>query len=144
MLQLRVWCLGYDTLLIFVYRFHFVKVHFLVILKILFKMSYFRKFVASQLSSRRWTQRHLHNMMTLTSTLLIVTQVVIYFETMKHFVRQRLIQCSNLPRLQAVEVVETHRWALLANYYQQTTSDIATNIGREAIPTNSRGKPPGH
>ena len=98
-------------------------------ISILFKNSYFLD--ESGLSCRLEDGKIvIFTLMTLV-VLCLVARVVIYFETKKHFVRQRLVQCPNVPRPQVVELVEETSMSL-PQVNDRRHSDIVVHVGREA------------
>ena len=111
----------------------------LILISILFKVSYFVDDSLSKISCREDKEPHgkivIFTLMTL-ALLCLVAQVVIYLETKKHFIRQRLVQCPNLPRNvdldQAVEIIED----ISINVPQITDrkhSNIVVHVNRQTI-----------
>ena len=98
-------------------------------ISILFKNSYFLD--ESGLSCRLEDGKIvIFTLMTLV-VLCLVARVVIYLETKKHFIRQRLVQCPDLPRPQVVEIVEETSMNL-PQVNDRRHSDIMVHVGREA------------
>ena len=101
----------------------------LIFIAILFKNSYFldRSGFSCRLDDGKIV---IFTLMTLV-VLCIVARVVIYLETKKNFVRQRLVQCPNLPRPQVVEIVEETSMSF-PQVNDRRHSNIVMHVGREA------------
>ena len=111
----------------------------LIFISILFKVSYFVDGSFSEVSCCQEEEPHgkivIFTLMTLV-LLCLVAQLIIYFETKKHFIRQRLIQCPNLPRNvdldQAVEIIEETSMNL-PQITDRQHSDIVVHVNRQTI-----------